>query len=289
MKKEARLVLGGGSAYGLAHIGAIVAVREKYRITGIVGTSMGAIIGGLAAQGVSPERMLELAQDYSIPKLFNPFRLKFKRSGIFDGRAVLELFEQWTGGARIEDGQIPFVAIAYDLIRKTTVLIDKGPLALAMRASSSLPYIFPPQQIGGYLLVDGGVEHPLPLAFRDAVPGQETIAVNVLPPVSMRAERIDVGPDVPKLRPRPHKVFVQALMQNQGFVAIQSVLNKPPELIIDAHCAKLRLHDLAKVQQFYDYGYAAAKEAIEAHREPSFRETLLKRYQAVITRMNLWQ
>lgn len=284
MKKEARLILGGGAAYGLAHIGAIAALKEHYEITGIVGTSMGAIIGALAALGKTPEQMLEIALDRSTAKIFSPLNLDIRRRGIFDGKAAVKLFASWTDGAGFEDLIIPFIAVSYDLGTRSTVLIDSGSLADAMRASSSLPYIFAPHALGRYLFVDGGVEHPLPVAFRDRVPGKLTIAVNVLPPISTKVEVIEPQTTKRRLRLGLHQVLVQAMMQNQGFVAIQSMLQNPPDLIIDAHLDKYKLYDLKRAEDFYKHGYRVAQQCVVEHCEPRLRDLLLKRYQNLMAK-----
>jgi NTE family protein len=287
MKKEARLILGGGSALGLAHIGAIAALAEQFEITGIIGTSMGAIVGGLFASGLEPDEVLDIALDIHTRRLFNPLHLDIRRSGIFDGKALLKSFRAWTGDRSIEDCGIPFVAIAYDLVSRRTVLIDKGSLAQAMRASSSLPYIFAPLALSRYLFVDGGVEHPLPVAFADRVEGRLTIAVNVLPPVSANAEAISLEQVRSTPRMRPHQVFVQSLMHNQSYVAVQALLSHPPDLIIDAHHPRLGFFRLDKAREFYEHGYRIAGQSIVAFREPSFRDQLLKRYQTMLSRISI--
>lgn len=292
MKKEARLILGGGAAYGLAHIGAIEAIRAEFRISGIVGTSMGAIIGGLFALGKSTAEILELAHDSRSTLVFNPGLVPFQPlklsldliKSLHNKKKVMELFGSWIGPAKIEELPLPFVAVAYDLHLRQTILIDRGPLTGAMRASSSLPLLFAPHEMNGHLFVDGGIEHPLPLAFKDLVPGNFTIAVNVLPPVSREAVRIgkpvrEADPDL-----RAHEVVIQSILQNQGFVAIQAMLHNPPDLFIDAHDPSKNMFDLADVDDFYNFGYQAAKESLARMAEPSFMSQLLNRYQASISR-----
>ncbi|MCB5261390.1 MAG: patatin-like phospholipase family protein [Candidatus Cloacimonetes bacterium] len=283
--KTARLILGGGSAYGLAHIGVIEAIAEEYEITGVVGTSMGAIVGGLLACSVSPQKMLELAQDVSTLELFNPLTLDFSRSGIFDGKAITRLFEDWTQERMIEQADIPYIAVAFDLHRQLTVLIDKGSLAKAMRASSSLPFIFAPQEMEDYLFIDGSVAHPLPLAFADKVPGEITIAVNVLPTASPDIEIYEPGHKQTKQKLTRYEVFMQSLMQNQGFMAIQSIVKNKPDIIIHAHHPDFGFYDLKKAQDFYDFGYQAAKKALGEHSEPDFAAKLRGSYEKLFERI----
>ncbi|MCK9556597.1 MAG: patatin-like phospholipase family protein [Candidatus Cloacimonetes bacterium] len=283
--KKAILILGGGSAYGLAHIGVIKAIKEQYEISSVIGTSMGAIIGGCLACGLEAEEMLGLAEDVSTRELFNPLNLDFSRSGIFDGKTILKKFAEWTDGRRIEDTDIPYIAVAYDLNRQATILIDSGSLADAMRASSSLPFIFAPHAMSDYQFVDGGVSHPLPLAFVDGLPGEITIAVNVLPHVANKAEHY-----IPSKARTPRKllhynVFMQSLMQNQGFMAIQSIINHKPDIIIDAHQPQLGFTDLKKAREFFDFGYEQAVNAFKDHSEPGFALRLRDSYEQLLSRL----
>ncbi len=293
MKKKAKLILGGGAAFGLAHIGVLQALEEEFEITGIVGTSMGAIVGGLYALGKKPSEILELALDSKSALVFNPGWVPIRPlkpslnlfKSLHNKNRVMNLLAKWIGPANIEELPLPFVAVAYDLYLSKTILIDRGPLTGALRASSSLPLLFLPYDIDGYLFVDGGVEHPLPVAFGDMVPGDITIAVNVLPPVSQEAERIG-KPALPlnDKEYRAHEVVIQSILQNQGFVSIQALLQKPPDLFIDAHDNRKNMFDLFDVQGFYDFGYQAAKKSLAGMAEPSFMDQLLNSYQGLISR-----
>lgn len=282
--KQARLILGGGSAYGLAHIGVIRELEKHFEITSIIGTSMGAIVGGVYASGMPAEDLPALAEDVSIFELFNPRNLDFRRSGIFDGRALLRLFEDWTDGKRIEKGVIPFTAVSYDLSRKTTVLFDTGLFADAMRASSSLPLIFAPHELGDYFLVDGGVSHPLPLAFAESQKGEITIAVNVLPPVADEAEYYREKDVKTKHKDDRISVFLKALMQNQGSMALHSIVQYEPDIVIDAHHPELGFTDLKRAREFWEWGKKKTQEALREHEEPGFKERLRERYQRILGR-----
>ncbi|HOH46723.1 MAG TPA: patatin-like phospholipase family protein [Candidatus Cloacimonadota bacterium] len=285
MKKKAKLILGGGSAYGLAHIGVLAALEEEFEITGIIGTSMGAIVGATYAYGYKPLESLDLALNIRPTELYNPLHLDLARRGIFDGKVILKTFRDWTNNRKIERGNIPFVAVAYDLVQKRSILIDKGSFADAMRASSSLPYIFAPHSWGKYLFVDGGVEHPLPVAFRDMVPGEICIAVNVLPPASTHTERIELSRADAKAKLNLHQVFLQSLLQNQAFIAIQEMLEHKPDIYIDAHCASYSLMDMMKAREFYNYGKAVAEKALQQQDDLSIMDALRNRYQKIISRI----
>jgi NTE family protein len=282
--RKARLVLGGGSAYGLAHIGVIKAIAKHYEISGVIGTSMGAIIGACFASGMDADEILNSAKDISTLELFSPLTLDFSRSGIFDGKAILRQFEEWTSALLIEEARIPFIAVSYDLSRQITVLIDKGLMADAMRASSSLPFIFAPHELGDYIFVDGGVSHPLPLAFADRVPGELTIAVNVLPHVAKDAEFYQPNENKSKAKMMRYDVFMQSLMQNQGFMAIQAILRHEPDIVIDAHNPDFGFMDLKKAGEFYHYGYQQALKAVHDYKEPGFAAKVREGYEQLLLR-----
>lgn len=288
-KKNALLVLGGGAAFGLAHIGVIAAVEKQYRISGIIGTSMGAIVGALYSCGYTPAEMLEVAGEFRRVEVFNPLNLDFSLQGIFDGKTTLKRFQQWTDDSEIELGKIPFMAVAYDLYSSNSVLIDRGSFASAMRASSSVPYIYAPYSYGKYLFVDGGVEHPLPLAFKDQFKHDICIAVNVLPRVSMQAQRIDLEgfADPHKSRFKSHQVFLHSTLQNQGFIAIQSLINHKPDIIIDAWNPAFTVFDLEQGEEFYKYGYKAATHAMKSIDKPDFFSQMLAKYQQKIEKIIL--
>ncbi|PKN78224.1 MAG: Patatin [Candidatus Cloacimonetes bacterium HGW-Cloacimonetes-1] len=283
MKKNAKLILGGGAALGLAHIGVLAAIEEHFTITGIVGTSMGAIVGGLYCGGYTPLEILDIAGSLRKSEIFNPLNLDFTLSGIFDGKSTHKNLDKLTRHAKIEDAKIPFVAIAYDLITNRSIIIDKGLFVDAMRASSSVPYIYAPYTYGKYLFVDGGVEHPLPMAFSDEVPGEVSIAVNVLPAVRMQAAHIEIETMGTIPRFKSHQVFLQSVLQNQGYVAIQAIINNPPNIAIDAYHPKTKVYDFESVLDLYDWGKTKAAEAIINHNEPDFIDKMLASYQHMLS------
>lgn len=287
MKKRAIVVLGGGAALGLAHIGALAAIEEKFSIAGIIGTSMGSIVGGLYACGLTPSEMLNIGRDFRSVEMFNPLNLDITFKGIFEGKTTLKKLKEWTNNKDIRDVTIPYIAVSYDLNSTSSILINKGKFADAMRASSSVPYFFAPYIWGKYAFVDGGVEHPLPLAFTSELGDNKTIiAVNVLPKVSLQSSKIDL---ISKTRQKPslrmHQIMLQSIMQNQGFIALQALINYTPDLIIDANHPELNVMDFNETDRFYEYGYQTASTAINQYKEPDFLSGLLKSYRAALKKI----
>jgi len=284
--QTAKLVLSGGAALGLAEIGVLQVLQENFDITGVIGTSMGSLVGGLYAKGLSPDEILDIALQYKKRDIFNPFNLDIELSGIFDGKAILKQFEEWTEGILIENCRLPFCAVAFDLNRRNSILINRGSLAKAMRASTSIPYLFSPFQWEKYVFVDGGVEYPLPLALVDSLPGELTIAVNVLPSTSPHAETISLdGKKHKSQKLRMHEVFLRSVIQNQAWLALQSILDNKPDIVIDAHFPEGSLFGFDEAEFFYHYGIASARKALIEYKEPNYLDKLRKKYQQLFSRL----
>jgi NTE family protein len=179
-KRKLVLVLSGGSARGLSHIG-VLEVLEKHHvpIEAIVGTSMGALVGGLYAAGNLKnfkEEMLKLSEN----KLLALFVRNRLRKGKTKSDTIENFIKQFTSNKKIENLDIPFTSVATNLKDGKEVFIEKGSLLKAIVASISIPGIFPPVKYGGKMLVDGGVVDPLPQKYGESI-GEKVIAVNAIP------------------------------------------------------------------------------------------------------------
>ena len=154
--KKVTLVLGGGSARGIAHIGVLkVLVREKIPISRIVGTSMGALIGAAYAAGITPEEMEKKAMGVSINKLIDP---TVPRMGLLAGNRMQAMIKTLLDNKKFDDCRIPFAAITTDIETGQAVVHQSGDLTTVVRASCSWPGIFTPVKIDGRLLCDGGIK-----------------------------------------------------------------------------------------------------------------------------------
>jgi NTE family protein len=208
------LTLSGGGARGLAHIGVLKVLEEmRVPIDAIAGTSMGAVIGGLYASGMSPdeiERQMEWVDwvrlfDDRPPRPDLPYRRKQDESsdfidlelGLKSGRIMLPrgliagqkigfLFKSLTARAAFIDDfdrlPIPFRAVATDLADGSMVVLSRGDLAEALRASMSLPGTLAPAEIDGRHLVDGGLVRNLPVDVARGMGVDVVIAVDVTTP-----------------------------------------------------------------------------------------------------------
>jgi NTE family protein len=205
------LVLGGGGARGAAHIGVLRELeRMRIPIDAIAGTSMGAIVGGLYATGMSAGELEELvsSMDWNAalsdrsPRTDLSFRRKQDDTdfpinfemGVRDGEAVLPmgviqgqkldliLRELTLDASHIRDFDdlpVPFRAIAADLVTGEPYVMSSGDLATSIRASMSVPAAFAPVRVGDRLLVDGGIVGNLPIDVMRTMGVDVIIAVDV--------------------------------------------------------------------------------------------------------------
>ncbi len=212
------LVLSGGGARGFAHIGVLKILDSlNVPIDYIAGTSIGAVVGGLYAIGYSAEQIDLLARGVDWPQIFTdtPVRKKLsyfekREMGRFQLSFKLENFKLEAPSALIYGQKVslllsgltlllneqtnfdsldtPFRCVAADLITGNEVVLKKGSLAKAIRASLSVPSVFSPVEWGDSLLVDGGVLNNCPVDVVREMGAEYVIAVNVGTPKKPRRE-----------------------------------------------------------------------------------------------------
>ncbi|HWG67192.1 MAG TPA: patatin-like phospholipase family protein, partial [Rhodanobacteraceae bacterium] len=209
------LVLGGGGARGAAHIGVLeVLQREHIPVCVIAGTSMGAIVGSMYAVGYTPDEMQKILGGLDWKGLFNddpprPELPMWRKDqdfqyllnveiGFRDGKVVMPtglvqgqklllllrrlLLPAWDT-EDFDHLDIPFRAVAANLGNGQTVILDHGNLALAVRASMSVPGAFAPTRYGDQLLVDGGILDNVPVDVARAMGATRMIVVDVGTPL----------------------------------------------------------------------------------------------------------
>lgn len=155
------LALGGGAVLGFAHVGLLsVLAEERIRIDRIAGTSAGAIVAALHAFGIPPGRTLEFLSPLSWRKVSHFTRTSL---GLLSNQPIADLLHAELGHVRIEDAVTPLAIVTADIHTGEAVVLRSGPLADAVRASSSIPGIYAPVRIGERLLVDGGIVANVPV------------------------------------------------------------------------------------------------------------------------------
>ncbi len=173
--------LGSGAAFGYAHIGVLKYLEErKIPISGIAGTSMGAIVGGLYAYGYRAAELEELSTTLTSLEIAKWFFPTFPKGGLIDSDNVKKFLSSLIGNTRIENLPIPFRSVATDIVTGTEVVFDSGPLIDGIIASMSIQGMFKPYRCKGLYLCDGGLCNPVPWDIGDEL-GNRNLIVNVLP------------------------------------------------------------------------------------------------------------
>ncbi len=177
--KSISLVLGSGGARGLAHIGAIEALREAgFRIESIAGSSMGALVGGMYAAG-----KIDMYTDWVCTlEQSDVFRLvdwTLSGGGLIRGDRIINRLRQIVGEVQIENLELDYTAVAVDIEQGRELWLDRGPLFDAIRSSIAIPGLFTPHRYRGRLLVDGGILNPIPVAPTLRCLTDLTVVVNV--------------------------------------------------------------------------------------------------------------
>ena len=189
------LVLGGGGARGFAHLGAIRALEEAgVPINVVGGTSIGALIAAVCALGLDDAERVRRITDLAIHgrRLVTP---TLPLIALSSGRQVDRLLASHLGATPIEDLPLRFFCISANLTRAEEVIHERGPLCTAVRASLSLPGIYPPVCAGGDLLVDGGALDNLPVGvMRSRIGNGSIVAVDLSPGVDpLTATHFEAG------------------------------------------------------------------------------------------------
>jgi NTE family protein len=180
-KPKIALVLGGGAARGFAHVGVIRALeQEKIPIDMIVGTSVGSLIGAIYAADANSFELEWTAFSLEKDDLFDYGILSaITGMGAAKGDKLEEFVKSKVSVQNIENLKLPFAAVATDLNRGTRMVLDRGPVAKAVRASSAIPGVFNPVDYQGKLLVDGGVIDNIPVSVARERGADIVIAVDI--------------------------------------------------------------------------------------------------------------
>ncbi len=176
-RPQVALVLGGGGAWGAAHIGVIEVLREHgIDFDMIAGTSAGAVAGAFYADGYDTDELTRELAELSFLQVLRP---SFGGLGFFRIEPVERYFAERLQHTRIEELPIPLAITATDIDTGESVYFTEGPLAMLLAASSAVPIVFDPVEYEGRLLADGGVVDNVPVGAARAMGADKIIAVNV--------------------------------------------------------------------------------------------------------------
>jgi NTE family protein len=274
------LALSGGGARGFAHVG-VLKVLESMRIpiSCIAGTSMGAVVGGLYAAGLSAteiEQRLEKLQlnDIALDRVERKLLPQSIReedtqyplgatlgvsgsgvrlpTGVVQATQFIELLHNWTAHLKpdinFDQLPIPFRAVATDLENGKMVIFSQGPLHKAIRASMAAPGVFAPVEINGRLLTDGGLVRNLPIDIARSMGADIVIAVNIGTPLLPRDE----------LRSLLNVSQQMINILTEQNVELQKSLLRPSDILIEPDLGSISFMDFGRSAEATLMGEKAA-------------------------------
>ncbi len=181
-KKKIGLALSGGGARGIAHIGVLKVLHDhRIPVHYIAGTSAGALIGSLYAGGVNITTLLEIATKI---KWKHFFRIVLSKSGLVSSEEIESFVVSQIGKKTFADLEIPFAAVTTDLKTGKQLILNKGPVEKAVRASCTFPWMYIPVKHEEDLLVDGCLKNNLPCDVVKKMGADIVIGVNVIPDIN---------------------------------------------------------------------------------------------------------
>lgn len=300
------LVLSGGGARGISHVGVLkVLERERIPVDVVAGTSMGAIVGGLYASGMTADELQaeflkigwdavfasrvarpELSQrrkeeDFDISPVIEigmrdgELRLPL---GALSGRGLESLLRRYTLPVRsvrnFDRLPIPFRAVATDMETGREFIFDEGDLALALRSSMSVPGVFAPTEVDGRILGDGGLVNNLPVDVARAMGAEVIIAVNIGTPLGKRETLSSVTGLTSQMINILTEQNVQRSLASLG----------PRDVLLLPQLGPLTAGDFGKTQALIEIGEAGAADRLDALRALAMSEPDYQRWRAAHAR-----
>ena len=254
------LALSGGGAKVFAHIGVFKLLEECGLMPDvIVGTSVGALMGALFADGYTADEIKELFSG----REFSEFaQLQLPKSGLFDSKRFRHFLRRHLRAKTFEELKTPLIVMATDLDNGESHEFRSGPIVEAVTASCSIPIIFSPVVINGVHYVDGGLFHNFPVSsIRDSC--ERVIGVNVSPLISLKYKQT-----IFHIAERSyHYMFRANTIEDREMCDV---------LIEAEEFGMYKTFDLENVDQISKIGYSAAVRAFELVIQENKYETLVK-------------
>ena len=254
------LVLSGGGARGLAHIGLLeVLARDGVQVDRVGGTSMGAVVAALAALGVEADEMVDFARRELVRA--RPFAdLTWPRHSLVRGRRLDRTLARVFGTAQIEDQRRSLFTVSTDLVSGRAAVHRRGPLADAVALSVRLPGILPPRRVGAGVHVDGGVLDNLPVGTMADDGEGPVVASDVAMP-------FDAGEALPfRRRGLPH--IVDVLGRSMTLAAWNHGVKDRDRAhtVVTPDLGAIGMFEFSRVDELVDAGRRAAQAALPAIR-----------------------
>jgi len=280
--KQVEIVLGGGAARGLTHIGVLEILEERgVEVAAVAGCSMGAIVAACYCRRGKVNDCYRIVDGFRQKSLFNLIRSPLSKGGIVSSRKYALFLKEIIGESDFEKLSIPFYCNAVDLLSGKEVVLKRGKLIEALQASSAVPGIFPAVCSGKQILVDGGVLNPLPVNLLSIKSKRIKIAVNVFNfTVSKRkktSRRIDYSllnkvemlllkpPLAEKERELPGalETLLRSFLIMQQALVEKSIALYPPDLLINIPVDQFGFFDFSPSAELIRLGREAMLELLD--------------------------
>ena len=250
------LALGSGVARGLAHIGVLeVLQREGIPIDVIAGTSAGAAIGALYAQGKDAEIIKGRVEGMGWRQIVSLVDLAFPKTGFIEGRKVKKWLKGIIGDVAFEDLKKPLACIAADIMTGEEVVIDRGSVLEAVMVSISMPVIFSVVKWKNRYLVDGAVVNPVPVDVLKRMGADIVIAVNVIPSPGRRIHQAEEF-----RKPNIISIIMQSIYI--GSYSLVEASLEGADIVIEPEVAHIGTGDFHRADECIVLGEKAAQEAV---------------------------
>jgi len=265
-KRKVGLALGGGAARGMAHIGVLqILEKSNIPIDMIAGTSAGAAVGAIYAQGKNTDELKKLAQSWDWKQRAQVIDLALPRSGFIAGHRIKKLLKSIIGDVNFDELKMPFACVATDVITGEEVVINQGSVLEAVRASISVPIIFSVVKYGERYLVDGGLVNPVPVSVLKDMGADFIIAVNVTPrlnriPGAVYLKESDSEGKSATKEPNIFSVIMKIFSINNSQV-VEASLNGA-DVIIEPRMAGIGMADFSHAEECILEGGLSAIDAV---------------------------
>jgi NTE family protein/lysophospholipid hydrolase len=278
-RQSVGLVLGGGFALGLAHIGVIDAMRDLHiPIDFVGGTSMGAIIAAACAQEFSHDQMLEVMDRGCAQALKGDYTLPIV--SLLTGKKVTAALGKYLETLDIEDLWLPYFSISASLIHASMVVHRTGSALRSVLASCRAPGMFPPLEWDGDVLVDGGLVNNIPADVMRGLVGAGTVFAADVSPQRDFTEGLEFGPDYslavsgwkvarrnfnPLRRGPKLGTLADVLMRliRLGGVAHDSQIKASADLYLNIPLETFTIRDFHRGEEMSKAGYTCARQQLE--------------------------
>jgi len=271
---EISLALGGGGVRGVSHIGVLRALENHgFEVKAIAGTSAGGLVGAVYAAGFSTDKIEATVKELDQNRSFD--RRSSDQPSLLGLSSVANKLSALLADSTFDDLEIPFAATAVSLYTGKEIILHKGKVIDAVMATIAVPGIFPSQEIGGRVLVDGGVLDPVPVRLaRWMRPDLPVVAVMLhKTPQDWVAEEIPLPLPIPgpapiverltNLRPvQAFKIFARAIDVSSRRLTELSIKLYEPEVLIAPRVGHIGLLQHINIQEMIDEGIAATEETM---------------------------